>query len=81
MTFVRAHVLREQWSRPTTTDSSRRRLSRGTLDRLCKLDMEQHCKRMVHGTAGLRGRGYARMRPKLQLPVLGHALRASGAMA
>jgi hypothetical protein len=42
--------------------------------------MEQHCDWIVHGTAqvGLRGKGCTRMRPKLHLPVLGHALRASG---
>jgi hypothetical protein len=43
-----------------------------TLNRLCKLDMEQHCKWIVHGAAGLRGKGCTRMRPKLHLPVLGH---------
>ncbi len=49
---------------------------------LCKLDMEQHCKWIVHGAAGFRGRlgGCTRMRPKLHLPVLGHVLRASGVM-
>ena len=40
--------------------------------------MEQHCDWIVHGTAGLRGKGRTRMRPKLHLPALGHALRASG---
>ena len=40
--------------------------------------MEQHCDWIVHGTVGLRGKGCTRMRPKLHLPVLGHALRASG---
>ncbi len=47
---------------------------------LCKLDMEQHCEWIVHGTVGLRGKGCTRMRPKLHLPVpvRGHALRASG---
>jgi hypothetical protein len=47
-----------------------------TLDRLCKLDMEQaagHCKWIVYGTDGLGGRGRTRMRPKLHLPVVGHA--------
>ena len=29
----------------------------GTLDRVCKLDMEQHCKWIVHGAASLRGKG------------------------
>ena len=33
--------------------------------------MEQHCKWIVHGTVGLRGKGCTRMRPKLHLPVLG----------
>ena len=40
---------------------------------LSKLDLEQHRKWIVHGTAGLRGKGCTRMRPKLHLPVLGHA--------
>ena len=40
----------------------------------CKLDMEQHCDWIVRGTVGLRGKGCTRMRPKLHLPVLGHAL-------
>ena len=39
---------------------------------LCKLDMEQHCKWIVHGTASVRGKDCTRMRPKLHLPVLGH---------
>ena len=43
--------------------------------------MEQHCKWIVHGTVGLRGKGCTRMRPKLHLPVLGRALRATGDMA
>ena len=34
----------------------------GTLDRLRKLDMEQHCKGIVHGD-GLGGKGCTRMRP------------------
>jgi len=40
--------------------------------------MEQQCDWIVHGTVGLRGKGCTRMRPKLHLPALGHALRASG---
>ena len=46
-----------------------------TLDRLCKLDMAQHCKR------GLGGKGRRRMRPKLRLSVFGHAFRVNGVMA
>jgi hypothetical protein len=42
---------------------------------LCKLDMEQHCNWIVYGTDGLGGKGCKRMRPKLHLPVLGHAFR------
>ncbi len=36
-----------------------------SLDRLCKLDMEQHCKWIVHGLGadGLGGKGCTRMRP------------------
>ena len=52
-----------------------------TLDRLRKLDMEQHCKWMALGTDGLRGKGRMRMRPKLHLPVLEHAFRATDVMA
>jgi hypothetical protein len=36
----------------------------------CKLDMERHCKWIVHGADGLQGKGCTRMRPKLHLPVL-----------
>jgi hypothetical protein len=36
----------------------------GTLDRSCKLDMEQHCKWIVHGSDGLGGKGCTRA-PKL----------------
>ncbi len=54
----------------------------GTLDRLRKLDMVQHCKWIAHGTDGLGGKGCTRMRPKLHLrPVLGHAFRVYGVMA
>ena len=52
----------------------------GTLDRLRKLDMEQHCKCIVHGD-GLGGKGCTRLRSKLHLPVLGHAFRVTGVMA
>ena len=50
----------------------------GALDRLCKLDMEERCKWIVHGTDGLSGKGCTRMRPnlKLHLPVLGHAFES-----
>ena len=40
--------------------------------------MEQHCKWIVNGTGG---KGCTRMRPKLHLPVLGHAFRVTGVMA
>ena len=55
----------------------------GALDRLCKLDKERHCKRTVHGTDCLGGKGCTRMRPKLHLPVpvLGHAFRITGFLA
>jgi hypothetical protein len=53
----------------------------GALDRLCKLGMEQHCKWKVYGTDSLGGKGCTRMRPKLHLPVLGHAFRVTGVMA
>ena len=46
-----------------------------------KLDMEQHCKLIVHETDGLRGKGRTRMHPKLHLPVLGHAFRVTVVMA
>ncbi len=54
--------------------ASRYRLS-GTLDRLRKLDMVQHCKCIAYGTDGSGGKGCTRMRPKLHLPVFGHAFR------
>ncbi len=38
---------------------------------ICKLDMKQHCKWIVHGTDDVGGKGCTRMRPKLHLPVLG----------
>ena len=41
----------------------------GTLDRLRKLDMVQHCKWIAYGTDGSGGKGCTRMRPKLHLPV------------
>ena len=50
----------------------------GTLDRLRKLDMVQHCKWIAYG---LGGKGCTSMRPKLHLPVLGHAFRITGFMA
>ncbi len=53
----------------------------GTLDRLRKLDMVQHCKWIAYGTDGSGGKGCTRMRPKLHLPVLGHAFRVIGVMA
>ena len=57
----------------------------GSLDRLRKRDMVQHCKRIAYGTddSGLGGKGSTRMRPKfkLHLPVLGHAFRVTGVMA
>jgi hypothetical protein len=55
----------------------------GTLDRLRKLDMVQHCKWIAYGTDGLGGKGCTRMRPtrKLHLPVLGHAFRVTGVLA
>ncbi len=53
----------------------------GTLDRLRKLDMVRHCKWIACGTDGLGGKGRTRMRPKLHLPVLGHAFRVTGFMA
>ena len=53
----------------------------GTLDRLRKLDMVQHCKWIACGTDGLGGKGCTCMRPKLHLPVLGHAFRVTGFMA
>jgi hypothetical protein len=46
--------------------------------RLRKLDMVQHCKWIAYGTDGLGGKGCTRMRPKLHLPVLGHAFRVTG---
>jgi hypothetical protein len=46
-----------------------------------KLDMEQYCKLIVHGTDGLRGKGRTRTRPKLHLPVFGHAFRVTVVMA
>ncbi len=56
-----------------------------TLDRLRKLDMVQHWKRIViaYGTDGLlvAGKGCTRMRPKLHLPVLGRAFRVTGVLA
>ena len=48
---------------------------------LSPIDTEQHYKWIINGTNGLRGKGRARMRPKLQLLVLGHAFRAAGVMA
>ncbi len=53
----------------------------GTLDRLCKLDMEQHCNWIAHGNDGLRDKGCPRMRPKFLQPVLGRASRVTGVMA
>jgi hypothetical protein len=55
----------------------------GTLDRLLvrKLDMVQHCNWIACGSDGLGGKGCTRMRPKLHLPVLGHAFRVTGFMA
>ena len=52
-----------------------------TLDRLRKLDMVQHCKWIAYGTDGSGGKGCTRMRPKLHLPVIGHAFRVTGVMA
>ena len=46
----------------------------GTLDRLRKLDVVQHCKWIAYGTDGLGGKGCTRMCPKLHLPVLGTLL-------
>ena len=37
----------------------------GTLGRLCKLDLEQHCKWIVYGSDGLGGKGCTRMRPEV----------------
>ena len=50
----------------------------GTLDRLCKLDVEQHYNWIVY--EGLGGRGCTRMRRKLHLPraALGDAFRVTG---
>jgi uncharacterized metal-binding protein len=53
----------------------------GTLDRVCKLDMEQHCKWISSWIRWLGGKGCTRMRPKLHLPILGHAFRITGIMA
>ncbi len=57
----------------------------GSLDRVRKLDMVQHCKWIAYGTDGLGGKGCTRMRPKLHLPVqvFGHAfrVRVTGVMA
>jgi hypothetical protein len=64
-----------------------RLLLSGTLDRLRKLDMVQHCKWIAYGTDGSGGKleGCTRMRPKLHpgLPVFGHAFpgRVIGGMA
>ncbi len=46
-----------------------------------KLDMVQHCKLIAYGSDGLGGRGCTRMRPKLHLPVFGHAFRVTGVLA
>ncbi len=62
-------------SRPT--DSSRIVYGSGTLDRLCKLDMEQHCKWMVYGPDGFKG--CTRMRT--EVAQLGHAFRITGFVA
>jgi hypothetical protein len=56
-------------------------LPSGTLDRLRKLDMVKHCKWIPYGTEGSGGKGCSRMRPKLHLPVFGHAFRVTGVMA
>jgi hypothetical protein len=51
---------------------------------LCKLDMEWHCKWMVHGADGLRGKGCTHMRPKLCTPARSRAARfprVTGVMA
>ena len=40
-----------------------------------------HCKWIAYGADGLGGKGCTRMRPKLHLPVLGHAFRVTGVMA
>jgi hypothetical protein len=57
----------------------------GTLDRLRKLDMVQHYKWIASSyrsdASGLGGKGSTRMRPKLHLPVFGHAVRVTGALA
>jgi hypothetical protein len=50
-----------------------------SLDRLRKLDMEQHRKWMAYGTDGSGSKGCTRMRPKLHLPVIGHAFRVTQA--
>jgi hypothetical protein len=55
----------------------------GTLDRLRKLDMVQHCKWIAYEADCFGCKGCTRMRPnlKLHLPVFGHAFRVTGFMA
>jgi hypothetical protein len=78
----RTILWRQQWPRPSESDTPRIVHLVLLSGRVCKLDMEQHYKWMVHGADGLRGRGCTRMRPKLHLPALGHAaFRVTGVLA
>jgi hypothetical protein len=79
---------------PRITELGRRSLASweawrltGALGRLCKLDMEQHCKWIVYGAFSLEPMvqeakaARACARRTLHLPFLGHAFRVTGVMA